>query len=134
MPKSGLRVLVCGGRDFGKSNMHDRRRLKDALRGVDGGVAILIEGGARGADQLAATWARLSGIEVATYSANWKRDGYAAGPIRNQQMLDEGKPDLVMAFPGGKGTADMVRRARAAGIKVLEPISDERACKGGLQL
>jgi hypothetical protein len=39
--------------------------------------------------------------------------------MRNQAMLDYGKPDLVVAFPGGKGTADMVRRARVAGVKVL---------------
>jgi hypothetical protein len=43
-----------------------------------------------------------------------------AGPIRKQQMLDEGKPDLVVAFPGGRGTAHMVRIARAAGIEVIE--------------
>lgn len=45
-------------------------------------------------------------------------NGKAAGPIRNQRMLDEGKPDLVVAFPGGRGTADMVRRAKAAGVPV----------------
>jgi Lhr-like helicase len=35
-------------------------------------------------------------------------------------MIDEGKPDLVIAFPGGRGTADMVGRARKAGIRVVE--------------
>jgi hypothetical protein len=35
-------------------------------------------------------------------------------------MIDQGRPDLVVAFPGGRGTADMVRRARAAGISVIE--------------
>jgi len=52
--------------------------------------------------------------------ANWAELGRKAGPIRNQQMLDEGKPNLVVAFPGGRGTADIVRRARAAGIEVVE--------------
>jgi hypothetical protein len=51
---------------------------------------------------------------------DWKRHGPAAGPMRNQRMLDWG-PDLVVAFAGGKGTADMVRRARAAGVDVIEP-------------
>jgi len=32
-------------------------------------------------------------------------------------MADAGA-DLCIAFPGGRGTADMVRRARAAGIPV----------------
>lgn len=52
--------------------------------------------------------------------ADWDGLGRKAGPIRNQRMLDEGKPDLVVAFPGDKGTADMVRRARTASLEVLE--------------
>jgi len=54
------------------------------------------------------------------FLANWRTHGKAAGPIRNQQMLDEGRPHLVVAFPGGTGTADMVRRAKAAGVPVME--------------
>jgi len=56
---------------------------------------------------------------VTTFDADWKL-GKKAGPLRNQRMIDEGRPDLVVAFPGGKGTADMVRRAEAAGVKVLK--------------
>jgi hypothetical protein len=52
--------------------------------------------------------------------ADWKAHGRAAGPIRNQRMIDEHRPELVVAAPGGRGTADMVRRARAAGIEVFE--------------
>ena len=43
-----------------------------------------------------------------------------APPLRNQRMLDEGKPDLVVAFPGGGGTKDMVRRAVKAGVPIHE--------------
>lgn len=71
-------------------------------------------------DRLAHDWALAVKVKGATYCANWTRDGKAAGPIRNQRMIDEGKPDLVVAFPGGRGTADMVRRAKAAGVKVME--------------
>lgn len=46
--------------------------------------------------------------------------GRAAGPIRHQRMLDEGMPDLVLALPGGRGTADMVRHATLAGVEVIE--------------
>jgi len=46
--------------------------------------------------------------------------GRAAGPVRNAQMLAEGKPDFVVAFPGGRGTADMCKQARARGVKVVE--------------
>jgi hypothetical protein len=114
-----MRVLVCGGRDY-----TDREKMDRVLRLVDdarGPIKTLIHGAARGADSLAAKWARDTGLdefgEVLAFPANW-RDGKRAGPIRNQQMLDEGKPELVIAFPGGAGTADMVRRARAAGVEV----------------
>ena len=35
-------------------------------------------------------------------------------------MLDEGQPDLVLAFPGGSGTLDMMRRAIKAKILVIK--------------
>ncbi|MEM9912925.1 MAG: hypothetical protein AAF922_19365 [Pseudomonadota bacterium] len=50
--------------------------------------------------------------------------GRAAGPIRNKEMLDEGCPDLVVAFPGGRGTANMVKQAQAAGVEVLDKRED----------
>lgn len=111
-----MRVLVCGGRDF-----MDRAwlfRELDALLSSRG-VTIIISGCARGADTLGIEWAEARGIEVARFPADWNTHGRAAGPIRNQQMLEEGKPDLVVAFPGGGGTADMVRRTRAARIELM---------------
>lgn len=73
-----------------------------------------------GADGLADRAARVLGCDIDVYPADWPRYGKAAGPMRNQQMVDEGKPDVVLAFPGGRGTADMVRRAKAAGVRVVE--------------
>jgi hypothetical protein len=115
-----MRLLVCGGRDFA-----DREKLDRVLRLVDrarGPIRVLIHGDAPGADRLSAQWAKDTGLdeygEVLAFPADWKLHGKAAGPIRNQQMLVEGKPDVVVAFPGGTGTADMVRRARAAGLTV----------------
>lgn len=83
-------------------------------------VHKIIHGGARGADALAGEWAECFGVPFRVFPANWDRDGKAAGPIRNQRMIDEGKPDLVIVFPGGRGTADMVMRARKAGITIRE--------------
>jgi len=80
---------------------------------------MIISGCARGADTLGIEWAEAKGVEVARFPADWKTHGRAAGPIRNQQMLEEGKPDLVVAFPGARGTADMIRRARAAGVELI---------------
>ena len=119
-----MRVLVCGGRDY-----NDKTKVWKALHAVadQHGMIFLIQGGAKGADSHARDWVRdqmrtaprraSGGV---TFHADWLRYGPKAGPIRNQKMIDEGKPDLVIAFPGGKGTADMVRRARAAGIEVRE--------------
>jgi len=109
-----MRVLVCGGRDF--KNLELLRQTMDSLLGV----SCIIEGGALGADKCAAYWAQLSGIPIETFCADWKTHGKAAGPIRNKRMLDEGKPDLVVAFPGGRGTSNMMMQARKAGVPVME--------------
>ena len=108
-----VRAVVCGGRDFRDQELVDR--TLDSL-----GITVLIEGGANGADALASAWAFRNRVPWARYKADWTLYGNAAGPVRNQQMLTEGKPDVVVAFPGGSGTADMVRRARLAGVHVLE--------------
>lgn len=105
--------MVCGGRDYADWNTIDS--VLDLIC-----PAVVIHGGARGADSLAGRWAREThGVVEETFPADWDKHGKAAGPIRNQQMLDEGRPNLVVAFPGGAGTADMVRRSRSAGLLVL---------------
>lgn len=109
-----MRVLVCGGRDYA-----DKLELWRALDAWDPAITEVISGMARGADAFAAEWAEEHEIPLHRFPADWDTHGKAAGPIRNQRMLDEGKPDVVVAFPGGRGTADMVRRAEAAGVKVV---------------
>jgi len=84
------------------------------------GIKEVISGCARGADTLGESWASANGIPVEKYPALWDVHGRGAGPIRNQLMLDDGKPDGVVAFPGGSGTADMVGRAKAADVWVFE--------------
>lgn len=110
-------VLVCGGRDY--NDDRTAYLVLDALH-KDPGITEIIQGGARGADMLAFQYARDRCIMCTTFHAEWERDGKAAGPIRNQRMLTEGQPDFVLAFPGGVGTADMVRRARKAGVETFE--------------
>lgn len=107
-----MRVLVCGGRDYSDVDM-----VSVTLKGLK--FTWLIQGGADGADRLARDYAEAMGIPIKTYLADWEKHGKAAGPIRNQRMLDEGRPDLVVAFPGGRGTADMVRQASRRGVPVL---------------
>ena len=110
-----MRVLVCGGRDYS-----DREKIFTELHTLaeKHGWLTIINGGARGADALAREWATLGHHGLVTIQANWQMHGTGAGPIRNQLMIDGGKPDLVLAFPGGRGTADMVKKAANAGIEI----------------
>lgn len=111
-----MKILVCGGRDF-----IDRAKLfsaLDELHSVEK-ITTLVHGGARGADSLANAWAEPKGIPIRVYNPDWSI-GKMTGALRNQEMLDSEAPDLVVAFEGGNGTADMVYRAKAQGYKVLE--------------
>lgn len=106
-----MRLLVCGGRDFGSAR--DCAMLREVLDTWHARrpVTLLIHGAARGADSLAAAWAASVGVERLAFPADWGKHGRAAGHMRNAQMLHEGSPAAVLAFPGGSGTADMVRKA-----------------------
>jgi len=109
-------LLVCGGRDYNNRDLVERV-LTDLLNVH--GVDVLIEGSAAGADTLAFHWATARGIPVATVKPLWHKHGKAAGMRRNYAMIKL-KPDLVVAFPGGKGTANMVLLAKKNNIRVLE--------------
>lgn len=116
-----MRVLVCGGRDYDDwaTFSNTMKLYVGVFRGPNPDITI-ISGEAIGADFLAKVYAKYVKWSYLGFPAQWKLHGNKAGPIRNQQMLDEGKPDLVIAFPGGVGTADMVRRSKKAGVKVIE--------------
>lgn len=119
-----FRILVCGGRDYGSEDGQLdrlRRTLDAALEAARsaGKMAVIIHGNARGADFLADQYAREKSLRVISFPADWDLHGKAAGPIRNKQMLDEGKPHAVIAFPGGAGTANMIKLAKNKGIPVL---------------
>lgn len=117
----GIRVLVCGGRDFTNMKVLDKY-LSILVPWMY--VDVLIHGGARGADLLSAKWVSklFPSVPIEEYKADWDTFGKSAGYLRNKQMLDEGKPNYVIAFPGGKGTANMVKQAQDAGIKTFEII------------
>jgi hypothetical protein len=112
-----MRVLVCGGRAYGDAakvfgmldELHWRRPITQ-----------IIQGGAAGADAIARAWAETAGVKVRTYTGVRTESGKSSWSKGNQRMLDEGKPQLVVAFPGVRRTADMVRRAKRAEVTVLE--------------
>ncbi len=110
-------ILVCGGRDYGKSGV-DEARMWEILDMLD--PRIIVHGDARGADKMAGEYGRNHNLRVAVHPANWADLGRMAGPTRNQAMLDDHPGiDMVVAFPGGRGTADMAYKARLKGIPVL---------------
>lgn len=117
-----MKVLVCGGRDFNDADLLNESlsTLQKVLQDKhQDDIDLIIHGAAKGADTLAKLWAEANDIETKSFPANWNKHGKAAGPIRNQRMIDEGKPDMVVAFPGGVGTAYMINRALKAKIKLM---------------
>jgi len=146
-----FKVIVCGGRDYaqlfyvGAIVRHDteaaRNRALQDQKAMDialGKVSKLAEstgrklqvitGGAPGADRYAYCWAMKQIVANRVFHADWGRHGKAAGPMRNQAMLSHGA-DLVVAFPGGRGTADMTRRAETAKVPVWRPVTGEEIPK-----
>jgi hypothetical protein len=119
-----LRLLVCGSRTWtdGALLAHAVEQVV-AEHGQDRAGVVLIEGDARGADRLAGTLAEARGWGLEVYPADWQRHGRTAGMRRNALMLRQGRPERVIACTDdlavSRGTADMIRRARSAGIPVL---------------
>lgn len=112
-----MRVLVCGGRDY-----FDWPHMFKVLDDFHGGDRItrIIDGAATGADTGAEFWAFCRGIPYEDFPANWAKNGLKAGALRNNVMLIIGRPEIIIAFPGGPGTADMVKRAHKMHVPVLE--------------
>jgi predicted Rossmann-fold nucleotide-binding protein len=119
--QKNLRLIVCGGRQYS-----DGQTIWTALDKIhsEHGISQIICGGAPGSDDYVSKWAKTNGVAVTIVLAEWQKHGHAAGPKRNQKML-ELKPDGVVAFPGGAGTADMCRLAREAGLKIWEPAAEQ---------
>jgi hypothetical protein len=126
VPINNQTWLICGGRDFVDFEMF-RAAMSDLLA-LKGCPSKVVQGGAGGADTMAREWAIRLSIPCVEMAADWKKHGKAAGPIRNQEMLDRHAPQFVVAFPGGRGTADMVSRSRKAGIDVAEIKPRCRVC------
>ena len=140
---AALRVLVTGGRDYA-----DTARVESALRSViesllgpdpETSQVVIVHGDAPGLDRLAGAVATRLGLAVEAHPADWaspcrptcpphrrrRHDGTdycpAAGVYRNAEMV-EGGADIAVAFPGGHGTADCVRRIQSAAIALVEVV------------
>lgn len=131
-----VRLLVCGGRNFGyvakDENPLDpevQKRIKlqracfykvmDTFYKENPNL-LVIQGGAKGADKLAKQWANIHEVASIEYMPDWSNYGKAAGILRNIDMLEDGEPDVTIAFPGSTGTKHMVSISRKANVKVIE--------------
>lgn len=110
-------ILVCGGRDFANRDLV-YKTLGDLH--AEEPIGLVVNGAARGADKLSTEWAvAMDHVAIHEYPAKWDLHGKRAGPVRNSQMLECENVDMVVAFPGGRGTADMVSKAQQRGVVVL---------------
>lgn len=107
-------AIICGGRDW--SDVGASFAWLDRINATLNLVGVF-HGNARGADLIGDAWATQRGVWVHSYPADWRKHGKAAGPMRNAEMAASGA-NHCLAFPGGRGTADMVRKASAAGLPV----------------
>ncbi len=110
-----MRTIICGGRNY-ILTPEDYGRLETLRDKIP--ISEVVSGGAKGADICGREWAEGLGIPVREFFAQWKIYGRSAGPIRNTVMARYAQ--ACIAFPGGKGTEDMVRKAKAAGLLILD--------------
>lgn len=110
-----MRLIISGGRGYDMTEANFERL--DALH-AEHPVAIVLSGGAPGADHGGEVWARSRGVPVEVYAAEWGRFGPGAGPIRNRKMASHA--DAVVLFPGGAGTQNMHDEARARNLRIFD--------------
>lgn len=116
-----MRVIVCGSRDIESAS--DARRIWDALDSMEPRPTTIVHGDCRGVDSIAKAWAARHGIAQEAHPADWSRGG-RGGPARNERMAKAGADLCVACYRSPlsmkSGTADMIRKAQRAGIRVIE--------------
>jgi hypothetical protein len=90
-----IKLAIIGSRSFSSYN-----DLDNALKDLNFELALIISGGARGADQLAESWANANKIAFRVILPQWKKYGKGAGIVRNQLIVKEA--DFCLIFWDGK--------------------------------
>ena len=111
-----MKTIIAGGRNYCLT-------LNDILQLDTLPISMVISGGAAGADHGGEQYARLNGLRLKVFEADWDGQGRAAGPIRNRQMAQYA--DAVVLYPGGRGTESMYREAVRAGIEIYDFRSED---------
>lgn len=126
-----MRVCICGPRDYYNYDV-----LCDAIEASGFDITEVVSGGADGVDKMGERWAKENGRKLKIFPAEWdnfklpgciikvrphdkKRYNSTAGFHRNGQMADYGEA-VIAIITGSHGTADMVKKAKLAGLKVFE--------------
>jgi hypothetical protein len=116
-----MNVVVTGSRDFKDSALVFK--TMDLFYHC---IQNLFVGDAKGVDYFCYTWAVQRSVNYQMFTADWTMNGRAAGPMRNKDMLTsankktpENYPLILLAFPGGIGTENCVKQAKAMDIQVL---------------
>lgn len=123
--ESNMKLIVSGGRDYTNYTLVEKVLNQVYNEMFPKKITAVVQGGAKGADALGKRWAIENGIPYEQFDADWMRYGKAAGVMRNQEMLDESGECVVVAFPGGRGTFDMIRRAQRHNNAELIIVKDE---------
>ena len=126
-----MRVLICGGRYHENTDAVHQELIRFHWRSP---IEVIIHGGVSGAGATAESWARRNCVDVVRYPPNWEGLGKRAERLRNDFMLADSRPDVVIVFPGGRDTADPAAKATAAGIQVLHApswLADKNAMEPG---
>ncbi len=111
-----MKLIVAGSRSL----RLDAGLIKMLIEHNDIKITEIVSGKANGIDKCGELVAKVFNYELKKFPADWETHGKAAGILRNMKMLKEGKPDMVIAFPGGRGTENMKFIAREAGVEVIE--------------
>lgn len=116
-------LIVAGSRDL---TSDDYPIVADAidrwLREHGYPDVVIVEGGSRGADALAAQYCRVRLVAHRRENAGWAKHGRAAGPFRNQKMIDDADGLVVVRFPDSRGSADVLQRAKRKGIPIVDVV------------
>lgn len=118
-----MKTIICGSREVNQMDVITKC-IKDS--GFE--ITEVVSGTARGADFCGEIWATLNKIAIKRFPADWNNHGKAAGFIRNQEMVDYVTPDgaMIALWDGkSKGTANSIKLAKKAGIKLKVFIIDE---------
>jgi len=115
-----MKLIIAGGRDYHLTS--EDYGLLDRIHEAQP-ITRVVSGSAKGADECGEKWAKIKGIPVSGFIADWKQHGKKAGPMRNRRMAEYA--DALAAFPGGRGTANMIEEARARNLQIFDLTNTE---------